>query len=71
MIKDPTDRRTLRERLMTPTEVAALFCVSVPTVIDWAQAGKVRSVRTPGGRYRFRGADVDAMVGIDAMAVSA
>jgi len=35
-------------------EVAKLFGVSVSTVTRWARTGLLKSVRTPGGHYRFR-----------------
>ena len=35
-------------------EVARLFGVSVSTVTRWARTGLLKSVRTPGGHYRFR-----------------
>lgn len=65
MIAEPTERPQLRERLMKPTEVARLFAVEVTTVIDWVQAGRLSSIRTPGGSYRFRPADVAALLGSD------
>jgi len=34
-------------------EVAERFGVSVSTVTRWARMGVIKSVRTPGGHYRF------------------
>jgi excisionase family DNA binding protein len=47
---------------LTRGEVAALFGVTPRTVILWARAGKLPSFRTPGGTFRFRRADVVALV---------
>jgi excisionase family DNA binding protein len=35
-------------------EVARLFGVSVSTVSRWARRGLLKTIRTPGGHYRFR-----------------
>ncbi|MGH3159514.1 MAG: BldC family transcriptional regulator [Streptosporangiaceae bacterium] len=43
-----------RERLLTPAEVASLFRVDPKTVGRWAKAGRLNSLRTPGGHRRFR-----------------
>lgn len=43
---------------LTPSQVAALFNVSVQTVGTWADQGKLPYFRTPGGQRRFRQADV-------------
>lgn len=42
------------ERLLTTREVAALFRVDPMTVTRWAGRGRVPTIRTPGGRPRFR-----------------
>jgi excisionase family DNA binding protein len=34
-------------------DVARMFGVSTSTVTRWAQRGLLRTVRTPGGHYRF------------------
>jgi excisionase family DNA binding protein len=47
-------RPTEAERLLTPGEVAALFRVDPKTVTRWAAAGRIDSIRTPGGHRRFR-----------------
>ncbi|MEU0242151.1 BldC family transcriptional regulator [Nocardiopsis sp. NPDC006198] len=53
---------TLPEKLLTPAEVARLFRVDPKTVTRWAAAGRLSSVRTPGGHRRFREAEVRALL---------
>lgn len=48
--------------LLTPKEVAALFRVDPKTVGRWANAGRLDSVRTPGGHRRFRESEVRALL---------
>lgn len=50
------------DRLMTPGEVAALFRVDPKTVTRWAKAGRIGSIRTPGGHRRFRESEVRALL---------
>lgn len=45
-------------RLLTPGEVAELFRVDPKTVTRWATAGRIGSIRTPGGHRRFRESEV-------------
>lgn len=52
----------MADRLMTPGEVAALFRVDPKTVTRWAAAGRIGSIRTPGGHRRFRKSEVMALV---------
>ena len=47
---------------MTPGEVAVLFRVDPKTVTRWAAAGRIASIRTPGGHRRFRADDVRALL---------
>jgi excisionase family DNA binding protein len=56
------EETTPPEHLLTPAEVAALVFVDPKTVSRWAQAGKIPSVRTPGGHRRFRASDVQAIL---------
>ncbi len=49
-------------RLLTPGEVAALFRVDPKTVTRWAAAGRISSIRTPGGHRRFRESEVRALL---------
>ena len=56
------DTSTDRGRLLTPGEVAALFRVDPKTVTRWAAAGRISSIRTPGGHRRFRESEVRALL---------
>ncbi len=42
------------DRLLTPSEVAAIYRVDPKTVGRWADAGKLPFIRTPGRHRRFR-----------------
>jgi excisionase family DNA binding protein len=50
------------ERLLTPSEVAAMFRVDPKTVTRWARAGKLSSIRTLGGHRRYREAEIRALL---------
>jgi excisionase family DNA binding protein len=52
----------LPEVLLRPDQVAKVFNVSPRTVTYWAWTGRLPSVKTPGGHYRFRPADLDALL---------
>jgi excisionase family DNA binding protein len=58
---DPRD--TEAGKLLTPSEVAALFRVDPKTVTRWAKAGKIGSIRTLGGHRRFRESEVLELLG--------
>ncbi len=61
-----------RDRLLTPGEVAQLFRVDPKTVTRWAAAGRISSIRTPGGHRRFRETEVRALLaGVPAAVVPA
>jgi excisionase family DNA binding protein len=60
-----------RERLLTPGEVASLFRVDPKTVTRWAAAGRISSIRTPGGHRRFRESEVRALLRGEAGAATA
>ncbi|PRW63876.1 BldC family transcriptional regulator [Actinopolyspora mortivallis] len=51
-----------QEQLLTPGEVAAMFRVDPKTVTRWATAGRIGSIRTPGGHRRFRESEVRSML---------
>ena len=57
-----TAHSSSNERLLTPGEVAALFRVDPKTVTRWASAGRIGSIRTPGGHRRFRESEVRSML---------
>ncbi|GAB2496117.1 BldC family transcriptional regulator [Nocardiopsis aegyptia] len=48
--------------LLTPAEVATLFCVDPKTVTRWARAGKLSSIRTLGGHRRYLPVEVRALL---------
>jgi excisionase family DNA binding protein len=50
------------EKLLTPSEVAAIFRVDPNTVTRWAKVGKLSSIRTLGGHRRFREHEVRALL---------
>lgn len=56
------DSQAGRGRLLTPGEVATLFRVDPKTVTRWAAAGRISSIRTPGGHRRFRESEVRALL---------
>lgn len=52
----------MAERPLTPGQVADLFGVTVTTVGEWAENGKLPCFKTPGGQRRFRRSDVYALL---------
>jgi excisionase family DNA binding protein len=58
----PQSRQNGQEQLLTPGEVAALFRVDPKTVTRWATAGRIGSIRTPGGHRRFRESEVRTLL---------
>ena len=48
--------------VLTPSDVAELFNVTPDAVRNWADSGKLRSFRTPGGQRRFLRADVETFL---------
>lgn len=55
-----TRLRSDREELLTPGDLADLYKVSPRTVTRWAAEGRIESIRTPGGHYRFPESVIDA-----------
>lgn len=51
-------------------EAAEYLRVHPYTLKAWAKAGKVAYFKTPGGWYRFRREDLDALVGDSARSAS-
>jgi excisionase family DNA binding protein len=52
-------RDVSNDGLLTSAEVADRWGVTSATVTRWARNGNLASVRTPGGRLRFRRSDVE------------
>jgi excisionase family DNA binding protein len=50
------------ERLLTPRQVALIFRVDPKTVSRWAAAGRIGSIRTPGGHRRYRETEITALL---------
>jgi len=48
--------------MMTQREVAAAFRVTSRTVWAWVNQGKLRAIRSPGGRSLFYATEVRAML---------
>jgi molybdopterin-binding protein len=42
-----------RGNLMTPREASRMLGISYPTIKNWILAGKVKTIRTPGGHHRL------------------
>ena len=49
--------------LLTPKEAAKLLTVSYPTIKQWIYAGKIRSVKTPGGHHRIPRSEIGHLMG--------
>jgi excisionase family DNA binding protein len=52
---------TQTDRKLTASEVARRLDVTSETVRDWGRTGKLRAIRLPSGRMKFRESDVDAI----------
>ena len=48
--------------LMTRPQVARLFQCSLPTVLRWQRAGKLRAIKLGAGSIRYRRTDVEAFL---------
>ncbi|GAA1971612.1 hypothetical protein GCM10009817_09550 [Terrabacter lapilli] len=57
---------TVPQDLITPREVAALFCVNPKTVTRWAVAGRLTAYRTLGGHRRFSRAQIEQLLSVQA-----
>jgi excisionase family DNA binding protein len=50
------------DRLLTASEVAALFRVDPKTISRWALSGWLASIKTPGGHRRYRESVILALI---------
>ena len=55
----------MHPRLLKPREVAHVFGVTTQTIWNWINNGRIRAVRTPGGRYRIPASAIDAILAPD------
>lgn len=46
---------------LSPAEAAELAGVHEDTIKRWARLGKIPAIKTPGGWWRFRRSDVEAL----------
>jgi putative resolvase len=51
------------EKLYTTGEVAKIFGVSYATVKNWAYSGKIKYIKTPGGKYRYPESEIKRLLG--------
>ncbi len=50
------------DKLLTTSEVAAIFRVAYNSVIRWGDQGKLTVIRTPGGHRRHKESEVKALL---------
>jgi excisionase family DNA binding protein len=53
----------MSEKLYTTGEVARIFGVSYVAVKKWAYSGKIKYIKTPGGRYRYPEGEIKRLLG--------
>lgn len=63
---DPSPAPAQPDRLLTPSEVAALFRVDPKTVTRWSKAGKIHAIRTLGGHRRYKESEVRELLSVPA-----
>jgi excisionase family DNA binding protein len=51
------------ERLYTTGEVAKIFGVSYVAVKKWAYSGRIKYIKTPGGKYRYPESEIKMLLG--------
>lgn len=49
-------------------EAARMLGVSIPTIRNWERAGKIAAIRTPGNQRRIPVAEVQRLLGGEAVA---
>jgi excisionase family DNA binding protein len=62
LLEDQQRRDWLESKMMRPCEVAIVLQVSRRTISDWARAGRLPFILTPGGHRRFRARDVRRLI---------
>lgn len=47
--------------VLTPATAAQLLCVTTQTLRNWAEAGRLRPIRTAGGHRRYLRSEVETL----------
>jgi len=47
-----------QRQLLTPREASRMLGISYPTIKNWILAGKLKTIRTPGGHHRLTAASL-------------
>jgi molybdopterin-binding protein len=58
----PSKSKRHDEELVTPREAALSLRISFSTIKQWIYAGKIRSVKTPGGHHRIPQSEIDRLL---------
>lgn len=53
---------TTNTEFFTRKQIAELFQITIPTVLRWEKAGRLRAVRLGTGSVRYRISDVEAFI---------
>lgn len=53
---------TTNTEFFTRKQIAELFQISIPTVLRWEKAGKLRALRLGSGSVRYCGSDVERFI---------
>lgn len=56
-----------QRQLLTPREASRMLGISYPTIKNWILAGKLKTIRTPGGHHRLTLANLRPFLEADAM----
>lgn len=54
-----------QRQLLTPREASRMLGISYPTIKQWILAGKLKTVRTPGGHHRLTAASLKPFLDAD------
>lgn len=50
------------KEFLTRKQIADLFQITIPTVLRWEKAGRLKAVRLGTGSVRYRVSDVEAFI---------
>ncbi len=49
------------QKLLAPRETSKILGISYPTLKQWIYAGKIKTVKTPGGHHRVPESEIDRL----------